>query len=409
MALIDENGIAQTPDYASQLESIARKRKIAQAMSAMSMEQRPMQSGWELGGQLAQALSAGFQNRALDKQESAVNTGMNTAYTSTMEAMMEAMKTGDVAKAAKIGANSTDPRIAKTRETLLNSMLEAEKLKMENSGQPMQVMGADGKPTFVQPKKVGGPSAVELPGGAMPMPEKLGESGGVTFNQFTGAPVSQLPVNRERAAQAERTAAAGAARNNTFVNTGEKSYASQFAGKLADLDIATLDAAASAPELYQSSERILALLKKAPITGTLATQRAWLERAAVDMGLVDGKRVANTEQLVSELTNGMLAKIKSSGMGTGNGFTEKDAERLQQAANGTQSLSNAGLRSLAESSQRAARALQIRGQTVKRRVAANPATAAFADQIGDEVTRPLSNTPTRAELLAEAKRRGLTK
>lgn len=64
--------------------------------------------------------------------------------------------------------------------------------------------------------------------------------------------------------------------------------------------------ASSGAERIRSGQRILSLLSDGAITGTGANTREAIERAFATAGLVDGRRVANTNQLMSELAQGTL-------------------------------------------------------------------------------------------------------
>jgi hypothetical protein len=408
-------GVTINP-YADVQRRAARRDAIAQAMMQQALS--PSEGQQTALSPFVKAFQAFMANRVqnqADKRHEEYQQGVQNAQANDVanyDAYMRA--TGGKGsmldpEAMQTFQGSTSPVI----QQLLAAELEARKAKMiagVEAKDTINLRNPDGSVKTATQMKDG--TIVPIEGGAVEaMPLKT--EGGVGVDPLTFQPVKQAPqtptdpviraepkpgevvgemVQNPLALDAKvKTAAAGAARQQTFVNTGEKSYATQFAGELAKSDIATIDAARDAPGIYRTSSRIIDLLQKAPITGPLATQRVWLERAFAEAGLVDGKRVANTEQLVSEMVNGMLARIKSSGMGTGNGFTEKDAQRLQEAALGRIDMSAAGIRGLAESSQRAARALQIRARPVVERVRKNPATAAFADGLDQEINTPLGD------------------
>lgn len=163
-----------------------------------------------------------------------------------------------------------------------------------------------------------------------------------------------------------RNARAGAP--SISMNT-EKGYAATVAGKLAENDAAVLDAARSAPQRIQSAQAVLKILDtQAPITGTGANARLALDKALSTAGLVDGKNVVSTENLASELAAQTLDAIKSSGLGSGQGFTDKDRQFLEKARAGNIELNAGTLHYLARKNEEAARAAIRRGNTIAKRL-----------------------------------------
>lgn len=404
MALIDENGIAQTPDYASQLDSIARKRKIAQAMSAMSMEQRPMQSGWELGGQLAQALSAGFQNRALDKQSAEVNTGMNRDYANTTESAMQLLGAGDMAGASKILANSTDPRIAKLRETVIGAMLEQQTKGQENSGAPMRIEKPDGTFGVVQPRKVGAPLPIEM--GGLPA-EKLGESGGITFDPFTGKPRTALPVNQPRAEAARATAAAGAPQTSVYVPRAERT----FADKIPADQVAQLSKGTEAGENFikalpglDAAEAVLGS-KAGLYTGSFANARLAIAKGADLFGVggrTEQEKITNSETYLRSMGGQVFPILQAL-----RPASDTDVKIAQRMVGGDLTLSVGEMkRAVAAAKVAGQQLIKMHNTKLDRIKASAPGDTTL--QTGLESYR-IQTPPTREELLAEAKRRGLTK
>lgn len=150
-------------------------------------------------------------------------------------------------------------------------------------------------------------------------------------------------------------AAAGATRVNIPVSLStEKKYGEAFAGKIADSDVALLDAARRAPELADRSNRVIKLLdSNKVITGTAADFRLQFAKAAALSGFGDGS-AASTETLSAELAKSTLDSIKASGLGGGTGFSNADRDFLEKAVGGKITMEAGTLRRLAELSGRAA-------------------------------------------------------
>jgi hypothetical protein len=149
----------------------------------------------------------------------------------------------------------------------------------------------------------------------------------------------------------------------------ERSYAGTVAGELAKADAGVLDAARSAPQRIQSAEAVLKILEtQAPITGTGANARLALDKALATAGIVDGKSVVSTENLASELASQTLDAIKSSGLGSGQGFTDKDRQFLEKARAGNIELNAGTLHYLARKNAESARQAIRRGNVIAKRL-----------------------------------------
>lgn len=174
--------------------------------------------------------------------------------------------------------------------------------------------------------------------------------------------VNQLALNAK-----SRVASAGATRLNIPINT-ERTYYGNMAEGLAKQDIATLDAAKTAPDRVATAQRIRDALSKNPITGTAAEQRLGVHRALATVGLVDPKQVAATEGLQSELASMTLDAIKTSGLGSGQGFTDKDRQFLELAKSGRIDMTPQNIMRVADLNEKAARATYQRGAEVSKRL-----------------------------------------
>lgn len=143
--------------------------------------------------------------------------------------------------------------------------------------------------------------------------------------------------------------AIGSAPPVTNVNVNaDKGYATTLAEGLAKQDLAAIDAAKSAPMRLKTARDVKAALDRGGlITGIGAEQRVTLEKVFAQAGLVGNDRVANTEQLASLLANQTLDAIKTSGLGSGQGFTDKDRQFLQDAAAGRITLEAKTIRRIA--------------------------------------------------------------
>ncbi|RPJ30421.1 MAG: hypothetical protein EHM17_00230 [Verrucomicrobiaceae bacterium] len=165
---------------------------------------------------------------------------------------------------------------------------------------------------------------------------------------------SRVPLPADVEEQKARLARAGAPSVN--VST-EKQYGQAFAGKVAESDAGMREAALKAPEMANTANRILELTSTGKVfTGTGANIKLQLAKALGMVGANDSQTAANTEALVADMGASTLAAIKTSGLGTGQGFTNKDLEFLQNIAGGRITLEKDTIQRIAELQHKAAEA-----------------------------------------------------
>lgn len=142
----------------------------------------------------------------------------------------------------------------------------------------------------------------------------------------------------------------------TTVNVStEKAYGSAFGGKLADVDINKMTTAEKAPQLAESANRIIDLARQGNVfTGPAADIKLNIARALNVAGANNQEKIANTESLIAATGQATLDAIKGAGLGTGQGFTDKDLRFLQGVAGGTINLTPQTLTELATLQHRAA-------------------------------------------------------
>lgn len=143
-----------------------------------------------------------------------------------------------------------------------------------------------------------------------------------------------LPPNIQKAVQAQMEKTSGGSSVSLSVNT-EKSYGGALAGKIADKDAIRYDIASSAPAVLDSVDRSRKLLQSGNVfTGAFANQKLELAKFGQSIG-ASGKDtdevVANTQLLMGARAQATLDSIKASGLGSGQGFTDKDRQFLENA------------------------------------------------------------------------------
>lgn len=186
---------------------------------------------------------------------------------------------------------------------------------------------------------------------------RMGQTDIVQFPGLGGRPTTvgtfaDVPLPPEVEAQKSRIAKAGA--TNVSVST-EKKYGERFGGLIADRDAAKLDAAEKAPQLASDANRIIDLVKQGNVfTGPAADIKLNIARALNVAGASNQEKIANTESLIAATGQSTLNAIKGAGLGTGQGFTDKDLKFLQGVAGGTINLTQQTLAELARLQHQAA-------------------------------------------------------
>lgn len=146
------------------------------------------------------------------------------------------------------------------------------------------------------------------------------------------------PENKRLIKVLEGQIAASEKGKGTTLNVGlstEKKYGEKFAGGIAEKDVALMEAAERAPEAANTANRILGLLQSGQvITGSAANIKLQMAKFLRLGGGSDSEAITNTEVLISSLADSTLGAIKSSGLGSGQGFTDSDRQFLERAKAG---------------------------------------------------------------------------
>lgn len=155
--------------------------------------------------------------------------------------------------------------------------------------------------------------------------------------------------------------------NVSLSASADKSYGSSLGEGLAKDDLALKAGAVSAPDNLSTIEQTRQLLDSGKVyTGTgagLKLSLTSLGKALGVTGQTDNEIIANTQQLQQNRAKAVLGQIKSSGLGTGQGFTDKDLVFLEKAAAGNITLDENTIRRQLQAEENALRALTSRWNT----------------------------------------------
>lgn len=218
-------------------------------------------------------------------------------------------------------------------------------------------------------------------------------------NELVGA--DGMP-NRVAIGAKSAVAKSGASTSNISVHS-EKTYAGNVAEGLAKADVAIIDAGRSAPDRVNTARSIKQVLdSNKAITGTAADIRLEISKALSTAGITDPGSTTATEDLVSMLNSQTLDAIKTSGLGGGQGFTDKDRQFLQDARSGRIAINRDTLWRMADLNERAALATIKSANKVAARLKGNPT---FGDVGQDLEIQAPSADSLAAAIKAEAERR----
>jgi len=263
-------------------------------------------------------------------------------------------------------ANHADP--------IIGPALKARGVTVEQSRAQIQDAIAKGPQAFadlINGSKLGTEKFMELNKPTTSVVDQGGQKQVIQTPGLGGAPksigtYSDVPLPADVVAQKKLIAKAGAPVTNLNVST-EKKYGEKFAGNVADEDIELLKTARKAPQLAESANRILDLVNQGNIfVGPAADVKLNIARALNVAGANNSEKIANTETLIAATGQSTLDAIKGAGLGTNQGFTDKDLKFLQGIAGGTIDLTPQALKRLATlQHQTATRSAEAWGTRVK--------------------------------------------
>jgi hypothetical protein len=178
---------------------------------------------------------------------------------------------------------------------------------------------------------------------------------------LAGLPTNIKPEDLTPEQFARLNAAQAKITPQTTINVStEKKYGEALASGLAPKDIAKYEIATQAPAALDQIDRSKQILQSGQVfTGALANQKLELAKFGQAIGAT-GKNtdevVANTQMLMAGRAQATLDAIKGSGLGSGQGFTDKDRQFLENARLGNITYSKQALERQLDLEERVARA-----------------------------------------------------
>jgi hypothetical protein len=216
--------------------------------------------------------------------------------------------------------------------------------------------------------------------------------------------LAKLPLGDPRIAQYDAAIrkATTSAPGVTVTVGNEGRYGAQFASKVAEGDVVLRAAAQEAPAAAENANRILRTLATGKaIVGAGADIKLGIAKLLNIAGADNAEIISNTEGMVTSMAQNTLNAIKTSGLGTGQGFTDKDLKFLEAAKSGNINFQPDTIRRLAELSHKAADATATKWNSRAKEI---PASAIQGTGVSLEPVR----VPKRASsVTAEARPSGV--
>ena len=181
-----------------------------------------------------------------------------------------------------------------------------------------------------------------------------------------------------------------------------KEYATEGAKATVARDTTHFDLAQAAPQNIEKANRIMDLVDSGALTGTAAEKKLQIARMFNITGNGPEETIKKTELLISGLGQNVLDNIKASGLGAGQGFTDKDRQFLERVVGGSIELNGETIKELARL-QKAANQRSV--EKWNKRV--GELDPNVRKDMGFKPVE-LGNTYSQSEIQAELKRRGLT-
>jgi hypothetical protein len=164
----------------------------------------------------------------------------------------------------------------------------------------------------------------------------------------------------ELAASAAEMKRAGASNVTVPVYAGtEKKYGETFASGLATEDLNLYKAAQSAPGQLDTIRETKALLDQGKVfTGSFASNKLRIAAAGQALGITGkdtNEVISNTQRLFANRAKATLDNVRASGLGAGQGFTDRDREFLEKATLGNIEFTSDALKRQIEIEEKVAR------------------------------------------------------
>lgn len=314
--LTEQAGLIQAPE----LIGLDRQRKIADLLTSQAFNQPQGQMisghyvkpGW--GQQLAPMLSAALgtnMNQNLDEKQAQLAVALRGEKSSKIQQFAELQKTNP-SEAMVFALNSGVPELAQIAQEKLKGLTLAPGAVHVSTDLGGNQIRQEGNPD---------------------LPETLKYA--ISVGQLPPNPATWTPQQAGLARQIiESKSRAGANTTNVSLST-EKSYGTNLAEGFSKKDVALNDAAEAGVNSIRNIQNQKQILNSGKFFSgpTANVQQALASYGnALGVGGKDSNELAaNTQSLISGGAKITLDNIKSSGLGAGQGFTDKDLQFLQDA------------------------------------------------------------------------------
>jgi hypothetical protein len=264
--------------------------------------------------------------------------------------------------------NPSDANVTAFKEDLMASNLftDAEKAQMSAGADRILAMPVGERQAFMasqgatagdlKPQVVGANASLVAPGANKPYFTAPAAPTGLARLQTERASLLPSDPRIPQYDDAIRKATQFAPRAVTNINVNnERTYGASLAGLLSKSDMDMKAAAQAAPAAAENANRILETLASGKsIAGAGADIKLGIAKLLNIAGADNSEIISNTEGMITSMAQNTLNAIKTSGLGTGQGFTDKDLKFLEAAKSGNINFQPDTIRRLAELSHKTA-------------------------------------------------------
>ena len=336
-----------------ELRGITRQQQLANMLTQQAMQ--PANQGQMVSGRyvapsffqsIAPMVNAYLGQRAseqADVKQAALAEKLREGGNAEMQRFNELLGTGTPEERKTALQYAQGAKYSQALRNVANEMMKPQKL---SEGDKLVMFGLGGQ-------------SIDLASGGQKLQSDIKYAA-----QLLGLPEdsSKWTPQQQAAVKAEVIAKENAKAQKNIISISqntEKSYGSNFAEGLAKQDLSLYNNAQKAPEMLQNVEQQQALLSNPNLfTGAGANWQLQAAKVAdaLNLGGKDtAEKVANTQRFYAGRAGATLDAISGSGLGAGNGFTNKDLDFLRDAKMGNITYSKEALQQQLQIEAKAAR------------------------------------------------------
>ena len=356
------------PEMQQESRDISRQQRLADLLQgqAFNQPQGQMVSGRYVAPSffqnvlpLAQAFAGNVVNERAGAKQVALAQGLRERQVKDAQLFSEAMS------GVPADPNTGRPAIAPDYKAAINIALNSYDPAIRAEGLAMMKGMKLGEGETFQRMNFGTGKMETVASGGAKMPDSV-KTAAMTLG-LTGDPSTWTPQQTQAVAQQVMAHKQATGTHLSITQNTEKTYGGELATLFAKNDATLFENAQKVPAMIQNVQTQRELLNNPNIfVGAGADRKLDVAKVADFLGL-GGKdlsqKIANTQQFYGNRAEATLNAISGSGLGAGNGFTNKDLDFLRDAKLGNITYNKEALARQLDIEERAARLIAERANT----------------------------------------------